>query len=192
MSESTDTAAPRAGRPPKLDEHGTPTRERLVQAAIAACVEHGYEGATLSDIAQRAGVSTPAVYGYFAGKDELMLIAARDAFENITTHPEGTDGAGIVRAWMSEDAVDERRMLLELHRAAGRHHELRQLIDEWAREQSRVLRQLGLGPVRIKLVFLVMFGLLHLEDIDGLEADHDGLVDDAVALVNGLVGLPRG
>ena len=49
----------RIGRASKVDEHGTPTRERLIRAAVEACVEHGYDGATLSDIARRAGVSTP-------------------------------------------------------------------------------------------------------------------------------------
>ena len=55
----------RIGRPPKIDEHGTPTRERLLRAAVEACVEFGYDGATLADIARRAGVSTPAVYSHF-------------------------------------------------------------------------------------------------------------------------------
>ena len=45
----------RIGRPPKIDEHGTPTRERLLRAAVEACVEFGYDGATLADIARRAG-----------------------------------------------------------------------------------------------------------------------------------------
>ena len=63
----------RIGRPPKVDEHGTPTPERLLDAAVAACIERGYEEATLSDIARRADVSTPAVYSHFAGKAELMI-----------------------------------------------------------------------------------------------------------------------
>ena len=34
-------AAPtgRIGRPPKVDQHGTPTRDRLLQAAVDACIE---------------------------------------------------------------------------------------------------------------------------------------------------------
>ena len=43
--------ARRIGRPPKVDEHGTPTSERLLSAAIDACVDYGYEGVTLSEIA---------------------------------------------------------------------------------------------------------------------------------------------
>ncbi len=34
----------RRGRPPKVDDAGVATRQRLLAAAIAACVEHGYEG----------------------------------------------------------------------------------------------------------------------------------------------------
>ena len=65
----------RIGRPPKVDRHGTPTRERLLNAAADACVEHGYVGATLADIARRADVSTPAIYSHFSGKADLLVEA---------------------------------------------------------------------------------------------------------------------
>ena len=82
----SETAPPgRIGRPPKVDEHGTPTRERLLRAAIDACVEYGYEGATLADIAKRADVSTPAVYSHFSGKAALLVEASKHALDSITT-----------------------------------------------------------------------------------------------------------
>ena len=39
-----DASQGRIGRPPKVDAAGTPTRERLLRAAVDACVECGYEG----------------------------------------------------------------------------------------------------------------------------------------------------
>lgn len=46
-------------------------------AALAAFLEFGYHGATMRDIAQRAGLSVPGVYHYYASKQE-MLVAILD------------------------------------------------------------------------------------------------------------------
>ena len=50
--EHSAATAGRIGRPPKVDEHGTPTRERLLRAAVDACVEFGYEGQAAKITAQ--------------------------------------------------------------------------------------------------------------------------------------------
>ncbi|MDP9459797.1 MAG: TetR/AcrR family transcriptional regulator, partial [Actinomycetota bacterium] len=46
-------------------------------AALAAFLEFGYHGATMRNIAQRAGLSVPGVYHYYASKQE-MLVAILD------------------------------------------------------------------------------------------------------------------
>lgn len=46
-------------------------------AALAAFLEFGYHGATMRDIAQRAGLSVPGVYHYYASKQD-MLVAILD------------------------------------------------------------------------------------------------------------------
>ncbi|GAA1561182.1 hypothetical protein GCM10009789_13030 [Kribbella sancticallisti] len=46
-------------------------------AALAAFLEVGYHGATIRDIAQRAGLSVPGVYHHYASKQE-MLVAILD------------------------------------------------------------------------------------------------------------------
>jgi len=53
----------------------TPTRERLIAAAIEVFAEQGYEGARLHDIARAAGLTTGAVYANFRGKAELLFAA---------------------------------------------------------------------------------------------------------------------
>lgn len=47
-------------------------RERIVGAALEVFAERGYEGATMTAIAARAGVGTASTYRYFAGKRELF------------------------------------------------------------------------------------------------------------------------
>lgn len=48
------------------------TRERVLAAARRLFSERGYEGATIRDIAQAAGMSTGAVFASFADKSELF------------------------------------------------------------------------------------------------------------------------
>lgn len=45
--------------------------------ALAAFLEFGYHGATMRDVAQRAGLSVPGVYHYYASKQD-MLVAILD------------------------------------------------------------------------------------------------------------------
>lgn len=48
-----------------------------LMAALSAFLEFGYHGATMRDIAQRAGLSVPGVYHYYSSKQE-MLVAILD------------------------------------------------------------------------------------------------------------------
>jgi AcrR family transcriptional regulator len=62
----------------------TPARRaQIVRAALASFAEHGYERASLRDIAARAGVTHAALLRHFPGKDELLLaaLARREADE---------------------------------------------------------------------------------------------------------------
>jgi|GEM_PF-1515256 len=52
-----------------------PTRARIVNAATAVLLEHGYKQMRVDDVADAASVSRPTLYSYFASK-ELLLIAA--------------------------------------------------------------------------------------------------------------------
>lgn len=179
MADTATDGPRRIGRPPKVDEFGTPTRERLLNAAVAACIEHGYEEATLSDIARRADVSTPAVYSHFSGKAELMIEASKQTLHKINVDflAGQSRNRNTVRAWMAPEAYEMRRLLLELHRAAANHPELRAMMDEWHRSHAEELHeQIPYDPAEIKVLYLFMMGLLHLEDMGALEADHDDLV----------------
>ncbi len=54
----------------------TPARRaQLVEAALESFAEHGFERASLRDIAARAGVTHAAVLRHFGSKEELLLAA---------------------------------------------------------------------------------------------------------------------
>src|SRR6185436_2919539 len=49
------------------------TRAKLLEAARSLIREKGYEHTTLDAIADRAGMTTGAIYGNFKNRDELFL-----------------------------------------------------------------------------------------------------------------------
>jgi AcrR family transcriptional regulator len=57
------------------------TRADLVATARTVFIERGFHGASLDEIAERAGYSKGAVYSNFAGKDELFLAVLDAHFE---------------------------------------------------------------------------------------------------------------
>ncbi len=66
--------APTRGRP-KGDKR-VRTRAALMDAALALTREKGFEQTTLKDVAERAGMTTGAIYGNFRNRDELFMALA--------------------------------------------------------------------------------------------------------------------
>lgn len=67
-------------------------RAQLVAAAEDVFVRHGYQGASVEDIAAAAGVTRTLVYRYFADKDEIYLeclSAARDELDRAVVEAAG-------------------------------------------------------------------------------------------------------
>ena len=71
------------------DEGGDPSgransREALIAAALEEFTDKGYEAATVADIAERAGVTTGALYAHFRGKLDLLVQAVGlRSFDNL-------------------------------------------------------------------------------------------------------------
>ena len=60
-----------AGR--KRRGEGHTRREEILQAAKELFLEQGYDSTTIRRIADRVGISAPALYLYFKDKEALML-----------------------------------------------------------------------------------------------------------------------
>jgi AcrR family transcriptional regulator len=58
-------------------------RAQVVQVALDVIAERGVQGTTLTRIADRAGVTTPALYAHFANKKEIMTAALDELFVRI-------------------------------------------------------------------------------------------------------------
>jgi AcrR family transcriptional regulator len=123
-------------RQPKGDKRAR-TRAKLLEAARSLILEKGHENTTLEEIAERAGMTTGAIYGNFKNRDELFISLGHAYWAPIK--PQVRTGASfpeIMRAMAEATiaAIPERRAA-----AVGRltglaytltHEEMRQQVRE--------------------------------------------------------------
>ncbi|HLK63582.1 MAG TPA: TetR/AcrR family transcriptional regulator [Bryobacteraceae bacterium] len=85
-------------RQPKGDKRDR-TRSRLLEAARSLIREKGYEHTTLEAIAERAGMTTGAIYGNFKNRDELFISLGQTYWAPIKPHVQpGSSFPEIMRA----------------------------------------------------------------------------------------------
>jgi AcrR family transcriptional regulator len=59
------------------------TQQEILRAAMTEFAGHGYGGARIEAIAERAGVNKKLIYYYFEGKDELFLAVLEQTYADI-------------------------------------------------------------------------------------------------------------
>jgi len=183
----TVPASARFGRPPKVDTNGTPTRERLLDAAVEVCVEFGYEAATLTEIARRADVSTPAIYNHFLDKPDLMVAASRRELDRIRWNNTSSDrlAHATVEQWLDPGNATMLTLIVELHMAAARHPELAALLHTWHLDNAAVQAERdGMGMAQVTVLYLLLMGLAHRSQID-LGVSDEELRDEIDRLLRG-------
>ncbi len=104
----TLTATPtRQGR--QSDETAERTKEAIIQAAVSEFAEHGFEGASLRDIASRAGTTHGLIRHHFGSKDEVFKACVDYAVEVY-----GREEASIIQSVPS--TLDDPELLIEVHK----------------------------------------------------------------------------
>ena len=90
MSEmNSAVSAPKRGRP------GI-SQQVVLDAAVAAFIEHGYDATSMGVLSERLGLSKAAIYHHFPAKVELLRAAldeALDALEGVLLEPGATTGS---------------------------------------------------------------------------------------------------
>jgi AcrR family transcriptional regulator len=66
-----------------MSSKGDRTREQVIEQAAALFNQHGYHGASISDIMHATGLKKGGIYRHFASKEELALAAFRLATERM-------------------------------------------------------------------------------------------------------------
>lgn len=97
------------GRP--LSARGRKTRERLLEAGLAAFLDRGYHAARVDDIVARAEISHGTFYLYFASKsalfEQLVATVASEMLDLVQDAPRriaGDDGREALRDWIERVA----------------------------------------------------------------------------------------
>jgi len=129
------------------------TRTRLIDAAAEVFAEKGYDRAGVQEISRRAGLTTGAIYGRFAGKaellqaaiesrttDELDVLFSSHAFDGRATDILKIVGAHLVTPSPADG--DEGALLLEAFVAARRDAEVRESLQTLLEERATLLADL--------------------------------------------------
>jgi len=73
------------------------TREKILLAAYQIFAQKDFQTATISEIAQAAGVGDATIYEYFRNKEDLLFeipqLVLKDVFEEMNLHMQGIEGA---------------------------------------------------------------------------------------------------
>jgi AcrR family transcriptional regulator len=185
------------------------TRAELLRTATAVFAQDGYEGASVEQIAERAGYSHGAVYSNFAGKADLFLAVFEDymaerARELAATQAELAEDApleqrarALADQWMERFASDRESFLLHLEFLAASRREpelakrfgsrsaaLRETIATFiAHHQEEEGAEAPLPPSELALVLRALGIGLAIEALVSPDAVRDDLYGDFVELL---------
>jgi AcrR family transcriptional regulator len=162
-------------------------RDEILEIAVGLFAARGYHGVSMDDIGSAAGVTGPALYHHFAGK-EAMLVAAlipvsegllHGGKERVARHPDDARAALGDLIDFHVDFALENPAVIALHL-----HELDRLPEE-PRRQIRRLQRLyveewvtvlatlrpGLDPAEARVLAHAAFGLMNSTPFLGGEVD---------------------
>jgi AcrR family transcriptional regulator len=141
------TAERKRGRQPRRRLSAPERRELIELAAMEVFSEHGYRGASVDEIARRAGVSPPVLYDHFDSKLALhraLLERTRDELLAMWRESLAGDEPLAVRVPRSIDAWSR---YVEAHPYAARMFFFDTTGDADARAVHREVAQGGLGQL---------------------------------------------
>jgi AcrR family transcriptional regulator len=156
------------------------TRERLLAAARSAFASSGFNGASVEEIASRAGFSTGALYSNFDGKEDLFLVLME---REIDAHAREIAAAVRERASVAERATGGARQWMTM---IEREPELLLLFTEfWAYgvrdAEVRPKVAARFAQVRRLLTRLIEDGVREFELQLALPAEQLAIAVDAIA-----------
>ncbi len=128
------TTAPSKVRRP-VQDRGEATRQRILEAAVQDFAAHGFEGASVRRIAERAGENVGLIPYYFGSKENLWKAAVDYHFTRLRNYLREADAA--VARLAPERRIREN--LKSFVRFAARHPEqMRIMVHEGQFQSSRM------------------------------------------------------
>lgn len=161
---------------PALQSRSRETRARILAAAEKEFADKGFAGATLADIAQRAGCSVGTVYFRFKDKNALFLAIveafveeSRGGIVAITRSANRLDPDYVVRQFVTTTAWNYRRhkglFRAIVKRGLDEDHALRSMFrlrDEFAQALEIMLKPLGVKnlSLKVRVMTQMVYGFL--------------------------------
>lgn len=189
-------------------DHRATTRMRIIGAAMALMTEDGLAGATMTAIAERAGVSRPTLYKHFPDVDHIMAAVVDEEFAAFRARVDAELDPGwpavckletLVRLHVQQYASEPQRMGDGSFEAGMspvvRDAVARQLVDHHVRIVTILRDGMAEGSFRsdldadlhAELLQHVLGGLRHT--VHRTDRDLAGLAEDVSALfLHGLTG----
>lgn len=174
MSVSTSRSAAKASR-----------RAALLAAAARLFAERGYAGTSIEDLGAQAGVSGPALYKHFAGKQAILAAILLDASSGlysggleVVSRARGSDAVESLVAFHVTFALDNADVIRVQDRdldqlAEGDLHVVRMLQRRYVELWVDVLAELhpDTDPAVLRTRAHAVFGLLNSTPHSGLSVD---------------------
>jgi AcrR family transcriptional regulator len=122
------------------------TRSELLAAAARVFALKGYDGASISDICNEAGLTSGAIYAHYGGKAELFVAVLQAHGQNQYRELLGRQAVGDVADFLTMvgSTYDRRRkgdaaLMIEAIVAAKRDPEVAQLVSSWLNSGESLL-----------------------------------------------------
>jgi AcrR family transcriptional regulator len=168
---------------PRRPRNAAATREAILQSALTAFSQRGYDGVGVREIARTAGVTAVLVNRYFGSKERLFAAAVEAMFTDTSLF--GGDAATVARRLAAlvvkegdQDGQPSAPLLLLL-RSAPNPRAAEILRDHIARHCEQPLKFLMRGPKRGERAAII------LALIVGLQLFHKVIGNKALADANG-------
>jgi TetR/AcrR family acrAB operon transcriptional repressor len=144
-------------------------RERILDAAAEVIARHGYDKATVGDIAEEAGIGRGLIYLVFKNKDDIfealirreVLAYSRTWLEYIEADPRGGTIGGIYRAVLY--AIDSRPLMAAIMRRD------RQIVGRYLRKPGNLFASLSSSSMNVEF-------LRALQEVGAVRQDIDPVV----------------
>lgn len=140
-------------------------REDVKAAALVQLAQRGPSGVSVNAIGRELGVSGPALYRYFAGRDDLLTELVLDAYRDVTAAVSGTRSvrgfAAAYRAWATEHPHRYRLLFAEPTPGYDAHQP--PLVEAAQALMAELVRVLGAEDDRAMRAWWRLHGFVSLE-----------------------------
>jgi AcrR family transcriptional regulator len=168
----------------------SPRRKEILDAAAGLFAARGFHGVSIEDIGGAVGISGPALYRHFSGKESLLAEILLDiserlrasAIERVTRAADGEEALDALIAAQIDFALDEPALITVHDRELGNvpepaRRQIRRLqrlyIEEWVTVLSELYA--GVRPPVLRAAAHAVFGLLNSTPHSAGELSRDAM-----------------